>query len=106
MGDLERMLAEWLEYLDDEDGDLPFPEWAGETGWVQHDNGSLEDWGQYLLRLAHDEIAALKQKEIADDVRWMQIVYFVEKLRMNAVEGGMIAGWLDQLDEILTAGKQ
>ena len=61
MSDLERMLAEWLEYLDDEEGDKPLPEWAGETGWVQHDNGSLEDWGIYLLRLAHDEIAALKR---------------------------------------------
>ena len=55
------------------------------------------------VALLEAENAALKQKEIADDVRWMQIVYFVEKLRMNAVEGGMIAGWLDQLDEILTA---
>ena len=61
MSDLERMLAEWLEYLDDEEGDMPLPEWAGETGWVQGDDGILEDWGIYLLRLAHDEIAALKR---------------------------------------------
>ena len=56
----EKMLAEWLEFLDDEDGKLPFPEWAGETGWVEHDDGSLEDWGIYLLRLAHDEVAQLE----------------------------------------------
>jgi len=61
MSDLERMLAEWLEYLDDEEGDMPLPEWAGETGWIQGDDGILEDWGIYLLRLAHDEIAALKR---------------------------------------------
>jgi len=61
LSETEKMLAEWLEFLDDEDGKLPFPEWAGETGWVKHDDGSLEDWGIYLLRLAHDEIAALKQ---------------------------------------------
>jgi len=65
MSDLERMLAEWLEYLDDEEGDMPLPEWAGETGWIQGDNGILEDWGIYLLRLAHDEIAALKRENEA-----------------------------------------
>ena len=72
MSDLERMLAEWLEYLDVEEGDMPLPEWAGETGWIQGDDGILEDWGIYLLRLAHDEIAALKRikeaaQRVADD---------------------------------------
>ena len=47
------------------------------------------------------EIEKLREKEIKDDVRWMRIVYFVEKLRMNCVEGGMIAGWLDELDALL-----
>ena len=47
------------------------------------------------------ENAALKREKEADDIRWMQIAYFVESLRMSATEGGMIAGWMDELDEIL-----
>ena len=47
------------------------------------------------------ENAELKREKEADDIRWMQIAYFVESLRMNTAEKGMVAGWLDELDEIL-----
>lgn len=56
---LIEMLNEYLVWLDDEDGDSPFPHWMGETGWVEHDDGSSEDWGQYLLRLSATEVAQL-----------------------------------------------
>ena len=49
------------------------------------------------------ENAALKRDSEADDIRWMQITYFVESLRMNTAEKGMVAGWLDELDEILNS---
>ena len=57
---LIEMLNEYIEWLDDEDGDSPFPDWMGESEWVNHDDGSSEDWGQNLLRLSAVEIAKLE----------------------------------------------
>ena len=59
---LSEMLRQHLEWLDDEDGTMPFPEFEGETGWVSHDDGSTEDWGQYLLRLSLDEVTQLEEE--------------------------------------------
>ena len=59
---LSEMLRQHLEWLDDEDGTMPFPEFEGETGWVSHDNGSIEGWGQYLLRLSLTEVTQLKEE--------------------------------------------
>ena len=62
---LMEMLRQHLEWLDDEDGTMPFPEFEGETGWVSHDDGSIEDWGQYLLRLSLIEVAQLEAENEA-----------------------------------------
>jgi len=61
---LSEMLRQHLEWLDDEDGTMPFPEFEGETGWVSHDDGSIEDWGQYLLRLSLNEVAKLEAENV------------------------------------------
>jgi len=59
---LREMLRQHLEWLDDEDGTSPLPEFEGEIGWVEHDDGSSEAWGQYLLRLSLEEITLLKRE--------------------------------------------
>ena len=62
---LSEMLNEYLVWLDDEDGDSPFPEWMHNSDWVSLIDGGCEDWGQHLLRLSATEVAKLEEENAA-----------------------------------------
>jgi len=58
MSELLRMIDEYLAYIDDDEDEIPKPNWYN-RGWFDCDEYS-EVWDQQLLRRARDEIVALR----------------------------------------------
>ncbi len=57
---LSEKITSFLEWVDDEDATSTMPEWMGELGWCDFEDGSTEAWEFVLLRETVSEIAQLE----------------------------------------------
>lgn len=52
-GELYKRIGEYLAWIDDEEGELPMPEWMNGSEWKNEEDDSSEEWGTVLLREAY-----------------------------------------------------